>query len=230
MNTKIISIIPARGGSKGISRKNVKLLSGKPLITYTIEGALRSKYLNRVIVSTEDEEIENISKRYGAEVIKRPAILAQDDSSTIDSIFHVLEALDLQKEKNNAVVLLQPTSPLRSSEDISNAIELFLNNNCDSIVSVCEYGHPPYWAYKVEGKYLKPVLGNIYFKMRRQDLPKSYVPNGAIYISTVGALQENKSFNSSRTLPYVMPLIRSVDIDSELDFIMAESIINMSKK
>lgn len=230
MNTKIISIIPARGGSKGIPRKNVKLLAGKSLIAYTIEGALRSKYLNRVVVSTEDEEIENVSKQYGAEVIKRPAILAQDDSSTIDSVFHVLETLDLQKEKKSVVILLQPTSPLRSSEDIDNAIKLFLTNECESVISVCESGHPLYWAYKIDDKYLKPILGDSYLKMRRQNLPKSYMPNGAIYVSTVEILQEYRSFNSSKILPYMMSSMESVDIDTELDFMVAESILKMSKR
>lgn len=230
MNTKIISIIPARCGSKGISRKNIKLLAGKPLIAYTIEGALKSKYLNRVVVSTDDEEIEKISKKYGAEIVKRPSILAQDDSPTIDAVFHVFESLEIQSEKRTVVVLLQPTSPLRNSQDIDNAIDLFLKDECDSVISVRESEHPPFWAYKIDNQYLKPILENNYLKMRRQDLPKSYMPNGAIYISTVETLQEYRSFNSSNISPYIMPSIRSVDIDNELDFIVAESILKTSKK
>jgi len=230
MKAKIIAIIPARGGSKGISHKNILLLAGKPLIAYTIDYALKSKYIDTVVVSTEDKEIAAISSKYGAEIVKRPAILTQDNSPTIDAVFHVLESLKIQDEKQTVVVLLQSTSPLRNSLDIDNAIELFLKNECDSVISVCESEHPPFWAYNIDDQYLKPLFENNYLRMRRQDLPKSYMPNGAIYISTVDVLQENKSFNSSRTLPYVMPAIRSVDIDNELDFIVAESIISMSKK
>ncbi|MGB9927145.1 MAG: cytidylyltransferase domain-containing protein [Methanosarcina sp.] len=226
MSSDIIAIIPARGGSKGIPRKNIKLLAGKPLIAYTIEEALKSKYLNQVVVSTEDEEIENISKRYGAEVIRRPSSLARDDSPTIDSVLHAFEALDIKKEKTYIIVLLQPTSPLRTFEDIDNAIKLFLNKKCESVISVCEYGHSPYWAYKVEEEYLKPVFGNTYLKMRRQDLPKCYMPNGAIYISTVDFLKDFKNFSHLKTYPYLMPFIRSIDIDSDIDFIFAEAILN----
>lgn len=230
MTQNIIAIIPARGGSKGIPHKNIKLLAGKPLIAHTIETSLKSKYLSWVIVSTEDQEIATISEKYGAEVIKRPAILAQDDSPTIDAVFHVLESLEIQNEKQTVVVLLQPTSPLKNSQDIDSAIDLFFKNECDSVISVCECGHSPYWTYKIDDRHLKPLFENNYLKMRRQDLPKSYIPNGSIYISTVGALQKFKCFNSPRTIPYVMPPIRSVDIDNELDFIMAESIITKSNE
>lgn len=230
MTPKVIAIIPARGGSKGIHQKNIRLLAGKPLIAYTVESALMSEYISEVIVSTDDQEIETVSTKYGAKIVKRPDLLAQDDSPTIDAVFHVLESLKTQNEKQNVVVLLQPTSPLRNSQDIDNAIELFLKNECDSVISVCEYEHSPYWAYKIDNHYLKPIMGNDYLNKRRQDLPKSYMPNGAIYISTVGVLQEYKSFNSSIMIPYVMPAIRSVDIDNELDFIVAESIISTSNK
>ncbi|MDY0129034.1 MAG: acylneuraminate cytidylyltransferase family protein [Methanosarcina vacuolata] len=227
---KIIAIIPARGGSKGVPQKNIRNLAEKPLIAYSIEAGTASKYIDMVAVSTEDQEITTISEKYGAEVVKRPDSLAQDDSPTIDAVFHVIESLNIQNEKLTIVVLLQPTSPLRNSQDIDSAIKLFLINDCDSVISVSEYQHSPYWAYKIDDKYLKPLFDNNYLKMRRQDLPKSYMPNGAIYISTVGFLQECKSFNSSRTLPYMMPAIRSVDIDTEFDFILAESIITMSNK
>lgn len=230
MESKIIAIIPARGGSKGLPRKNIRLLAKKPLISYTIEEALKSEYINRIIVSTEDQEIANISKHYGAEVVKRPDSLSRDDSLTIDAVFHVIESPNVQIEKLDVVILLQPTSPLRNLQDIDIAIDIFLKNECNSVISVCEYEHSPYWAYKIDDKFLKPLFENSYLKMRRQDLPKSFMPNGALYISTVGVLQEYKSFNSPKTLPYIMPLIRSVDIDNELDFIVAESILALSKK
>ena len=143
MKNKIIAIIPARGGSKGISRKNIKSLAGKPLIAYSIEAALKSKYINSVVVSTEDEEIAKISEKCGAEVIERPEELAKDEKPTIDVIFQVLEILRMKNHTPDIVVLLQPTSPLRDTEDIDNAIELFLNGGCESVVSVCEVEHPP---------------------------------------------------------------------------------------
>lgn len=223
MKHKIIAIIPARGGSKALPRKNVKLLLGKPLIAYTIESALKSKYVNKVVVSTEDEEIAEIAKLYGAEVIKRPKELAKDESPTIDVIFHAINALKV--ENSDLIVLLQPTSPLRTAEDIDNAIEFFLNNECESVISVCEVEHPPYWDFKIEGGHLKPLFGEEYLRMRRQDLPKVYVPNGAIYVSTPENLRRYKSFYCSKTIPYIMPPERSIDIDNEIDFMLAELLV-----
>jgi len=221
MKTKILAIIPARGGSKGIPRKNIRLLAGKPLIAYSIEAALKSKYISRVIVSTEDEEIAEVAKIYGAEVIKRPEKLAKDKSPTIDVIKHVLETLeDNEKYAPNIIVLLQPTSPLRSTEDIDNAIKLFLKKDCESVVGVCEDIHL-YWSFKIEDGYLKPVFGKKYLKIRRQELPRIYVPNGAIFVSTPRTLNRYESFYCDKTVPYVMPPERSVDIDNEEDFILA---------
>ena len=123
---KIIAIIPARGGSKGVPQKNIRNLAEKPLIAYSIEAGTASKYIDMVVVSTEDQEITTISEKYGAEVVKRPDSLAQDDSPTIDAVFHVIESLNIQNEKLTIVVLLQPTSPLRNSQDIDSAIKLLL--------------------------------------------------------------------------------------------------------
>jgi CMP-N-acetylneuraminic acid synthetase len=225
MKPEIIAIIPARGGSKGIPKKNIKQLAGKPLIAYSIEAALKSKYIDRVIVSTEDEEIAEISKKYGAEVVDRPKELAKDETPTIDVIFHFLEILKMKNYNPDIVVLLQPTSPLRSAEDIDNAIKLFLDSDCESIVSVCEVEHPPYWSFKIEGGYLKSLFGDEYLRRRRQDLEKVYMPNGAIYISTPENLRIYKSFYCPRTIPYIMPVERSVDIDNEIDFMIAELVM-----
>jgi len=226
---KTLTVIPARGGSKGIPRKNIRLLNGKPLIAYSIEAAFKSRRANRVIVSTEDQEIAEISKRYGAEVIDRPKELARDDSPTIDAVLHALGLLEEGGYMPDVVVLLQPTSPLRNAEDIDNAIELFLSRECDSVVSVCEFKHSPYWSFKIENGYLKPIFGENYIKMRRQDLPKAYIPNGAIYVSTPETLRKYKSFYCPKTVPYIMPLERSIDIDNEIDFILAELIMKKYK-
>ena len=222
MNYKIIAIIPARGGSKGIPRKNIKLLAGKPLIAHSIENALKSKYIDIVIVSTEDEEIAEISRRYGAEVLERPEELAKDETTTIDVIFHVLEVLGANNFTPKTIVLLQPTSPLRKAEDIDNAIMLFLDSDCESVVSVCEVEHPPYWSFRIEERYLKSLFDKRYLRMRRQDLEKAYIPNGAIYVSTPQTLYKYKGFYCNYIIPYIMPIERSVDIDNEIDFMLAE--------
>lgn len=225
-NKKIIAIIPARGGSKRLPGKNIKKLVGKPLIGWTIEAALKSKYLHRVVVSTEDEKIAEVSKKFGAEIIKRPNYLATNTAKMIDVFSHTLKFFSKKKYIPDIVILLQPASPLRDEGDIDKAIRLFLRNKAESVVSVCEVEYPPYWHFKIENKYLKPIFGYKYLKMRRQDLLKSYTPNGAIYITTPRALLKYKSFYSSKTLPYIMPPEKSIDIDNELDFRLAELIKN----
>lgn len=227
-NKKIIAIIPARSGSKGLPRKNIKLLAGKPLIAYSIEVALNSKYIDKTIVSTDDEEIASVSKKCGAEVIKRPKILSTDRAKTIDAVFHVLDALKRKDYNPSIIVLLQPTSPLRTVNDTDKTIKLFLKNKCSSVISVSESEHPLYWFCKIKGKYLKPFWGWKYFN-QRQNLPKAYIPNGAIYISIPQVLHKYKSFYSNKTLPYIMPPERSVDIDNEIDFMLAELIIKNEK-
>ena len=222
---KILAIIPARGGSKRVPKKNIRLLTGKPLIAYTIETALKSRYLNRIVVSTEDEEIARISKKYGAEVIKRPKILAADKAKTVEAVFHVLKVLTRKKYIPDLIILLQPTSPLRTVDDIDKAINIFLQNKCESVVSVCEMEPSPYRFFGIKEKYLKLILGRKNLLKRSQDLPKIYVINGALYISTPKIIRKYKSFYSSKILPYIMPKERSVDIDDEIEFKLAEIII-----
>lgn len=224
MKPKIIAIIPARGGSKGVPRKNIRLLAGKPLIAYTIEAASKSEYINRVVVSTEDKEISEVSKKYGAEVIDRPKELAQDDSPAIDAIKHVIGAL---REKDNyhpdIIVLLQSTTPLRIVADINNAIDFFLNNDCESVVSVCEIN--PYWSLTIKDGYLEPIFGWDYFYKRRQNLPNTYALNGAIYITLTENLDKYNGFLNKKTISYIMPHERSIDIDEEFDFKLAELLL-----
>lgn len=224
MKPKIIAIIPARGGSKGVRRKNIRLLAGKPLIAYTIEAASKSEYINRVVVSTEDKEISEVSKKYGAEVIDRPKELAQDDSPAIDAIKHVIGAL---REKDNyhpdIIVLLQSTTPLRIVADINNAIDFFLNNDCESVVSVCEIN--PYWSLTIKDRYLEPIFGWDYFYKRRQNLPNTYALNGAIYITLTENFDKYNGFLNKKTISYIMPHERSIDIDEEFDFKLAELLL-----
>ena len=226
MVRSIIAIIPARGGSKGVPHKNIKKLGEKPLIAYSITEALKSEYLDYVFVSTEDSEIADISKKYGAQVIDRPPALAEDASKTVDAILHAVEYLVKEDIHPQIIVLLQPTSPLRNIEDINAAIRLFLDNECDSVVSVCEPDHSPFWCFMFNEMYLQPLFGPEYKNMRRQDLPKVVMPNGAIYISSPESITRFGGFYGDRVIPYCMPPERSIDIDTALDFTIAEVIVN----
>ena len=224
----ILGIITARGGSKGLPRKNLKPLCGKPLIAWTIEQALASKYLDKVIVSTEDEEIAEISKQFGAEVpFMRPKELATDEAKSVDVALHSINFLESIGEHFNIIVLLQPTSPLRTPEDIDKAIESFSENSCESLVSVCEAPHSLFWSFDIKGGYLEPFLGKEYLNKRRQDLPKLYLPNGAIYISTKDSIEKNRGFFPDNTHPYLMSPEQSIDVDTELEFKNAEYLLNI---
>ena len=221
-NKKIIAIIPARGGSKGIPRKNIKILAGKPLIAWTIEAALGSKYLDRVIVSTEDEEIAEISKKWGAEIIKRPEEFAQDSSKTIELIPHLLNVL---REKNyipDIIVLLQPTSPLRSVRHIDEAIKTFLEGEYDSLIGVCP-SHALLWRIHEGGA--APINYNFKKRQRRQDIKPEYRENGAVYILEYENFMKEKSIPCGRIGLYIMPVENSFEIDDNFDFWLCEQII-----
>ena len=219
MNTGklILGIIPARGGSRRVPKKNIKLLGKKPLIAYTIEAAEKSELLTDSIVSTDSKEITDIVKRFGTKTIERPKVLATDWAKTIDVILDIL-----RKEDCDIAVCLQPTSPFRTAEDIDNAIDLFLKGKCESVVSVCEAGNNQAWLLKVKGRYLTPVFNNKYFEGRK-NFPKMYIPNGAIYVASKKTLEHYKSFYTNKIIPYVMPQERSLDIDNNNDFAYAEA-------
>jgi CMP-N-acetylneuraminic acid synthetase len=215
---KILGIIPARGGSKGITGKNIKLLNGKHLIAYTIEAALASN-LDKVIVSTECSEIANISIEYGAEIIMRPMHLAEDKSPTLPVLQDVVSRLN---DKYEAVMTLQPTSPFRTIEDINNSIEIFQSDKkADSLVSVVKVPHNymPEKIMEYDGKYL---LGNSGVN-RRQDVPTSYARNGPA-ISITKTKRLNEYIFGGNTLPYFMNKLNSIDIDDMEDWKIAEGL------
>jgi CMP-N-acetylneuraminic acid synthetase len=227
----LLGLIPARGGSKGLPRKNLRPLCGKPLIAWTIEQALKSKYLDKVVVSTDDTEIAEMSKKYGAEVpFMRPKELATDEAKSVDVILHAIKFFESNNQHFDTIVLLQPTSPLRATENIDKAIETFFENNCESLVSVSEAPHSLFWSFEIKNGYLEPFLGKDFLNKRRQDLPKLYLPNGAIYISTKETIEKYISFFTDSTYPYIMPPERSIDVDTELDFRIAELLINTKIK
>ena len=222
----ILGLIPARGGSKGLPGKNIKPLLGKPLIAWTIEQALASKYLDIVVVSTDDKEISEISKKYGAEVpFIRPKELAKDNAKGIDVVLHTM---DWVKENDNRkqydlIMLLQPTSPLRTKEDIDKAIELLFLKKAKAIVSVCEVDHHPLWANTLpEDGCMKDFIKPQVMNKNRQELPVFYRLNGAIYLAYCNYLKERKSFIGKDTFAYIMPRERSIDIDNKIDFKLAE--------
>lgn len=220
MNKTFLAIIPARGGSKRLPRKNVLDLCGKPLVGYSIEAALKSEYISKVVVSSDDEEVLQISQNFGATVIKRPDELASDTATTFDAIEHTIKNL----ENYDYVVLLQPTSPLRNENHIDEAIALLDEKNADAIVSVCEEEHSPLWCNTLDKNLnMSNFLTDEVLNKRSQDLPKYYRLNGAIYICKTEKLLENKGFFIKENIfAYVMRRENSIDIDEEIDLKIAE--------
>lgn len=229
---KILGIIPARGGSKGLPSKNILIFLGKPLIEWTIEQALKSKHLDKLIVSTDDEKIAAVSKKSGAEVpFIRPAELAKDDTPSIEPIKNVINFYLDNGFNFDYIVCLQCTSPLRTTNDINNAIELCIKSGADSVVSVCEVKYSPYWMKKVdENGYISNFIQNGEKYARRQDLPKVYRLNGAFYMATTALILESNSWYNEKTKAFIMDNIRSIDIDTELDFIIAEVILKQRNR
>ena len=225
MNKTFLAIIPARGGSKRLPRKNILDLCGKPLISWSIEAALKSKYISKVVVSSDDEEILNISSNFGADIIKRPYELANDTATTFDAIKHTINNL----EKYDYIVLLQPTSPLRNEKHIDEAIELLEEKQADAIVSVCEMDHSPLWSNTLpKDGNMNNFLRDEVLNKRSQDLEKYYRVNGAVYICKTDKLLENKSFFlKDNIFAYIMDRKSSIDIDEEIDFLFAEIVIEL---
>jgi len=211
-NQRFLAIIPARGGSKGIPRKNVVEVEGKPLIAYTIETAIASRYLDRVVVSTDDVEIAEVSKQYGAEVpFLRPAHLATDEAKTIDTIMDTLERIS---GTYDYVVLLQPTQPLRTTQQIDDAIQQVVEKNQSSLVSVEEVtDHPILYRTMTKEGELLPLL-NQNSTVRRQDFESYYKVNGLIYINKVDELGHDTSLNDNK---YSFLTKQTIDIDTLSD-------------
>ncbi|MBO8157764.1 MAG: acylneuraminate cytidylyltransferase family protein [Bacillaceae bacterium] len=222
---KTLAIIPARGGSKGLKRKNLLPLNGIPLIEYTIKSALKCSEIHRVIVSTEDREIANVAIQSGAEVpFLRPHHLATDEATTIDVLVHVIQEMDKEDQFDN-IVLLQPTSPLRNEKHISEALQLFQDKGRNPVVSVCEaFTHPNICKKISDGKLVNYVK---YDKnlTRRQDFEAVYQLNGAIYITTRDMILYKNKLYDEIAYPYIMDKQFSVDIDDQLDFKLAEIIL-----
>lgn len=221
--SSFLAIIPARAGSKRLPKKNCLPLCGKPLIAWSIEAAKKSQYLNHIVVSSDDETILTIASELEVEALQRPSEFAQDTSSTIDVIKHVLH----HHANYEYIVLLQPTSPLRTSQHIDQAIELLHEKNADAIISVSPTAHSPLWCNTLpKDKSMSHFLSDELKTKRSQDLPTYYQLNGAIYICKTSALlKENSLFLKENIFAYVMDKKSSVDIDDELDFLFAQTIL-----
>jgi len=220
----LLAIIPARGGSKGLPGKNIKELCGKPLIAWSIEQAKSCGSIDRVTVSTNDKNIAEVARKYGAEVpFMRPAELANDTTTTINVIFHAMDWFRKDQDfRPKYILLLQPTSPLRTVEDIEGTIQTLKDKDARAVVSICETDHHPWWSNILpEDGNMKDFLRPEILNKRRQDLPVFYRLNGAIYLADTAYLYEYNGFLGPNTFAYKMPKNRSVDIDSELDFLLA---------
>ena len=226
---KILAIIPARGGSKRLPKKNILPLSGKPLIAWTIEAAKQSKIIDRAVVSTEDANIAKISIECGADIpFVRPDDLAGDAVSTIDVVLHLLKELENENDYYDYVILLQPTSPLRTNYHIDDAFEMMDSKNAKTIVSVCLTEHHPLWCNTLpEDKSMECFIDRDLHNKRSQDLEKYYRLNGAIYICETKLLQTEKTFiTSSDCYAFIMPQEVSIDIDNRIDFNLAKLLLN----
>lgn len=224
-NKKIIGIIPARGGSKGVPRKNIKLAAGKPLLSYTIQAAKESRYLDHFVLSSDDDEILKVGSECGCEhVIKRPTNIATDSAPIFEAVLQVLE----QNPGYDYLLLLQPTSPLRQAGDIDAIIEHCVGSGQSSSVSVCETSKNPQWMFFIQDNQFQPLVSQNLEQVgvkQRQELPKAYHLNGALYLAEVSWFLTHKGFFAKDTMPFVMPAERSLDIDTPLDFAYFEFLL-----
>lgn len=216
----VLALITARGGSKGIPKKNIKPLQGKPLLAWTIDAALKSKYIDRIIVSTDSREIANVAQSFGGEVpFLRPQQLALDETSSMDVILHALEVLP---EKYDYLILLQPTSPFRSTKQIDGAIEQAVLNSDPVVVSVSRSHAHPNFMYEINENRLVPAQREYQDQLRRQDLPEMYEHNGSLYIADIEYIKEHRSFNTPDAKPYIINGFSAIDIDTTDDWELAE--------
>lgn len=218
----VLAIIVARGGSKGVPRKNVRIVGGKPLIAHTIEAARSAACVDRVILSTDDAEIAAVAARYGCEIpFLRDPTLATDTASSSEVVVDALERCP----GYDYFVLLQPTSPLRTAADVDACAGACLAAGAPACVSVTEVRESPFWMYRLgEGQTLSPILPPV-MATRRQDLEKIYTLNGAVYFADSGWYMHHKTFLSPSTIAHVMPAERSVDLDTEADFAYLDLLI-----
>lgn len=220
---RILALIPARGGSKGLPGKNLLEIAGRPLLDFTFTAATRSAYIDRIILSSEDPQIIDTARRLGIEVpFVRPSELAEDQVSGDAVVAHAIAACP----GYDYIVLLQPTSPLRSTSDIDGSIETCIHNGCASCVTVTAVKKSPFWMYTLGAdQRMTPFADSRWRRQNRQAHPALYLPNGAVYVARNRFFLRNRSFYGEDTVAYVMPPERSVDIDDRLDFLLAKTLL-----
>lgn len=224
-SSKILGIIPARGGSKGIPHKNIRFLNKRPLIYYSIRAAEQSRLLDHFVVSTDDAQIAQMAQSLHSPVVLRPAKLAQDDTPMVPVLLHALEELAKKGQTFDHVIVLQPTCPLRTAKDIDQALTLLLETKADSVVSVYQvFDHHPARMYAVKRGRLVPLMKEGTFT-RRQSLPPVYHRNGAIYAMRANVLLKDKTVVGKDARAYIMPREVSVNIDDEVDLKLAEILL-----
>ncbi|MCL6415601.1 acylneuraminate cytidylyltransferase family protein [Aestuariirhabdus sp. Z084] len=226
---KALAIIPARGGSKGIPRKNIVPLAGKPLMLWTIEACLQSPYIRKTVVSSDDKEILSVAKQARVDALSRPAELAADETLTIPVISHVVDQLGESIDDYNYLVLMQPTSPLRTAQHLDMAFDQLLEVGASSLISVVGAEHSPLKSFVLENGTLKGIVNDSYPFMRRQDLPKTFLANGAIYIVDLKAFMCGRSLLTDFCIPFEMSKENSIDIDTVADLDRANEIISRKK-
>lgn len=230
---RVLGVIPARGGSKGIPRKNIVPLCAKPLLAYTAEAALGANRLARVVLSTEDLEIARVGRACGLDIpFMRPPELAHDDTPTLPVIQHVVRELEADGDRYGAVMILQPTTPLRRAEDIDGAVELLETTGADSVISFVHVGekHPARMKFIDDnGRVSDPPFAEAYEGQRRQELAKLYLREGSIYLTRRNVLMNDGSFKGTDCRAWIVPPERAVNIDSEFDLFLAEQIISRER-
>jgi len=223
-NNSCICIIPARGGSKRIPRKNILPLNGKPLMAYTIDAALESGVFDKVVVSTEDQEIMEIARKHGAEIDVRPKEMAGDRVTKVEVVNEYIQRNQIQDTYDYVAALL-PTCPFRTAQDVREAFEkLSSQENYQFLIGVTEYDFPTEFALKLNNEIVEMVDPSGYEVTRSQNKEKKYHPNGAVYIASMQGFLEKKTFFNRRMMHHIMPAIRSYDIDYPYQFKIAEII------
>jgi CMP-N-acetylneuraminic acid synthetase len=226
-----IILIPAKGGSTRLPRKNIRLLGGRPLVAWAIESARAAAVSAKVVVSTDDEEIAAVSRDCGAEVpFLRPEELSKDPAGVVDVALHALEWFERHGSQFRTLIILLPTCPFRLAEDIRGALDLFRTADARFLMSVSKYDHTPFAAMRLdEGSLLTPFFEN-YIGRKSQELPTAYRPNGAIHVLDVDAFKRTRSYFSQPLVGFVMPWDRSIDIDNASDLRFAESLLSNSER
>jgi len=228
-NKKILAVIPARGGSKGLPGKNIKPLLGRPLIGWTIEQAKACEYIDEIFVSTDSKEIAEVAEQFGISVPSlRPVELATDTASSIDVITYTIDLLENAGKKFDILVLLETTSPLRDAEDINCAIRTLIETEgAESIVGICktENAHPDFLVHKEHSNFIKPYQKNDFIFKRRQEIGNLYFFEGTLYISYIEALKAKRSFYHEKALGYEVPKYKSFEVDDMVDFKIIEALM-----